>query len=94
MPAKKSTTAKKSTASAKTTKETFQVNGNQVVSKVRELVREGNVRKITIQNKAGKNLLVIPVTLGVVATLIAPYLVVLGGLAVMLTECRITVERE
>lgn len=95
MPAKKKTSDTQSTStSSASTEETFRVNGADAVSKVRELIQEGNVRKITVSNKQGKTLLVIPVTFGLIVTLFAPYLTVLGGIAALLTECTITVERE
>lgn len=74
--------------------EEFQVQGEQVVAKVKELVREGNIRRIIISNSEGKVLLEIPMTLGVVGALLLPTLAALGAVAAVLTECTITVVRE
>lgn len=74
--------------------EEFQVQGEQVVAKVKELVREGNIRRIIISNAEGKVLLEIPMTLGVVGALLLPTLAALGAVAAVLTECTITVVRE
>ena len=60
---------------------------------VKKLIKEGNVRRITVKDSKGKTLIVIPVTLGVVGALIAAPLVVLGAIAAMVTECTITVDR-
>lgn len=79
---------------AKTTKETFSINGEQLLKKVRELIAEGNVTKITIKDKAGKELMSFPVTFGVVGLVIAPVFAAVGALAALVTECTITVERE
>lgn len=78
----------------KTTKETFTVDGDNVVKKVKELIREGNIRTITIKDKKGKNIATFPLTLGVVGTVIAPVLAAVGAMAALIGECTISVERE
>ncbi len=88
----KKTTKRKPVVSAKT-KEEIKVEGKNLVQKVKKLIKEGNVRRITVKDSKGKTLIVIPVTLGVVGALIAAPLVVLGAIAAMVTECTITVDR-
>lgn len=75
-------------------KEEFKINGEELVKKVKELVKEGNVRKITITDKSGKELASFPLTFGVVGTLIAPVLAAVGAIAALIGECTISVERE
>lgn len=75
-------------------KETFKVNGEELVKKVKELINEGNVRKIRITAKNGKELMSFPLTFGVVGTVIAPVLAAVGALAALIGECTIAVERE
>lgn len=75
-------------------KEEFKVNGEELIKKVKELVAEGNVRRITIKNKDGKTLVELPLTLGVVGAVLAPALAAVGAIAALVTECTITVERE
>lgn len=77
-----------------TTKEEFKVNGETLISKIKEIIKEGNVRRITIKDKAGKDLVVFPLTIGVVGTIIAPVLAALGALAALIGDCTIAVERE
>jgi hypothetical protein len=77
-----------------TTKESFNINGEELLNKVKELIREGNIRKITIQDKSGKELMSIPLTVGVVGTVFLPVLAAIGAMAALLTECTISVERE
>ena len=77
-----------------TTKESFQINGEALLNKVKELIREGNVRKIIIHDQAGKELMSFPLTIGVVGTLIAPVLAAIGAVAALIGDCTITVERE
>ena len=84
------TKAKKS----KKESESFHVNGEELLKKVKELIREGNVRKITILDKHGKKLVVFPLTIGVVGAVIAPVLAAVGAIAALIIECTITVERK
>ena len=78
----------------KTTKESFTMHGENLLKKVKELINEGNIRKITIHDKAGKEMVTFPLTIGVVGTLFAPVLAAIGALAALIGECTITVERE
>jgi len=83
---------KKSARTKKT--ESFEVNGENLVRKFKELVKEGNIRRIIIKNKKGQSLVEFPLTLGVVGTLIAPILAAVGAIAALIKECTITVEKE
>jgi len=74
--------------------EEFKVMGEDLVNKVKELIREGNIRKITIHDKSGKELMSFPLTVGVVGTVFMPVLAAVGAIAAMVTECSITVEKE
>jgi hypothetical protein len=76
------------------TKESFNLNGEHLLKKVKDLIAEGNVRKITITDKSGKELMTFPLTVGVVGVLLAPVLAAIGALAALVGECTITVERE
>ncbi|HVV55561.1 MAG TPA: DUF4342 domain-containing protein [Mucilaginibacter sp.] len=76
------------------TKESFTINGENLLKKVKELIAEGNVRKITIHDKTGKELASFPLTVGVVGALLLPTLAAVGAIAALVTECTITVERE
>jgi len=79
---------------AKTTQEFFSINGESLLKKVKELIEEGNIRKITIKDKAGKELMSFPLTVGVVGAVVAPILAAVGALAALIGECTIAVERE
>jgi len=74
-------------------KEEFRVSGDEIVKKVRELINEGNVRRIIIKNEKNETLMEIPVTFAVVGTVLAPILAAVGALAALLTNCTIIVER-
>lgn len=74
--------------------EEFKVNGEDLLKKVKALIAEGNIRRITIRNKEGKNLVELPLTVGVVGAVLAPPLAAVGAIAALVTECTILVERE
>ncbi len=78
----------------KTFKESFTLHGEQLVNKVKELIEEGNVRKITVHDKTGKELMSFPLTIGVVGAVLAPVLAAVGAVAALIGECTISVERE
>jgi len=84
--------AKKTARTKKT--ESFNVTGETLVTKFKDLVKEGNIRRIIIKNKDGRSLVEFPLTLGVVGTLIAPVLAAVGAIAALIKECTITVEKE
>ena len=75
-------------------KESFSINGEALLKKVKELIAEGNVRKITITDKSGKEIMSFPLTIGVVGAFFIPVLAAVGALAALIGECTITVERE
>ncbi len=74
--------------------QTFELRGDQVVQKVKELIKEGNVRRIIIKDKKGKVLVELPLSMGVVGAVVAPVLAAVGAMAALITECTIAVERE
>ncbi len=73
--------------------EELKVSGEGLVAKVKELVHEGNIRRITIKNEEGKVLVEFPLTLGVVGALLVPTLAAIGAVAALVTNCTIVVER-
>ena len=78
----------------KTSTEEFKINGEELLTKVKQLVKEGNVRRIVIKNKEGKTLIELPLTIGVVGVLLAPVLAAVGAIAALVTECTLVVERD
>lgn len=78
----------------KTKTEEFKINGEELLGKVKQLIKEGNVRRIVIKNKEGKSLIELPLTIGVVGAVLAPVLAAVGAIAALVTECTILVERE
>ena len=66
--------------------EEFTVNADELVKTVKQLIHEGNVRRILIKDQQNKILLDIPVTVGVIGIIIAPWLAALGVIAAMATQ--------
>lgn len=73
--------------------EEFSVNGEQLLAKVKELLRQGNIRRVIIKDKAGKVLMEFPLTLGVIGVALAPTLAAVGAVAALVSEATIVVEK-
>jgi hypothetical protein len=73
--------------------EEFHVNGEAIVSKIKELLHEGNIRRIIIKNEEGRTMIDIPLTFGVVGALVAPQLAAIGAIAALLIRGTIVVEK-
>jgi len=74
--------------------EEFHVNGEELIAKIKKLVHEGNIRRISIKDKDGKTLIEFPLTFGVVGLVLAPTLAAVGAIAALVTEATIVVEKE
>ncbi|MEM2122118.1 MAG: DUF4342 domain-containing protein [Candidatus Bathyarchaeia archaeon] len=74
--------------------EEIEAESDQLVRKVKELLHEGNIRRIVVKDERGEVLLEIPAMVGVVGAILAPWLAALGAIAAIATRCKITVERK
>jgi len=81
------------TEETKTRVEEFQIAGDKLVGKLKEMLHEGNVRRVAIQNEEGKILIDIPLYVGVVGALLAPQLAAIGAIAALVTNCTLIVEK-
>jgi len=75
-------------------KEEFKVSGEEIVEKIKEIIKEGNARRIIIKNEDGESITEFPLTIGAVGALIAPILAAVGAIAALLTKCTIVVEKK
>ncbi len=75
------------------TAETYEVEGDDLLSKVKEIIHEGNVRRIIIKNEEGKQLIEVPLTVGVVGAVLLPVWAAIGVIAAIVTSASIEVER-
>ncbi|RIK28891.1 MAG: hypothetical protein DCC56_14520 [Anaerolineae bacterium] len=74
--------------------EEFRVDGEELLRKVKNLINEGNIRRVIIKDKDGKVVFEIPLTFGVVGALIAPQLAAIGAIAALLSEATVIVEKK
>lgn len=77
----------------KTWTEEIQTTGEELVGKIKELVHEGNIRRLIIKNEEDKTLIEVPLTLGVVGALLLPTLAAVGAIAALVADCTIVVEK-
>ncbi len=77
----------------KTRKQEFKVSGGEIIDKVKELIHEGNIRRITIKNESGETLIEIPLTLGLVGAAFVPVLAAIGAIAALVAKMTIVVEK-
>lgn len=77
----------------RTVVEEFRVRSEDALAKIKELVREGNVRRITIKNEEGKTLIEVPLTVGVIGTLLLPAWAAVGAIAALVANLTLAVER-
>lgn len=75
-------------------REQFKVSGEEIVKKIKELIKEGNVRRVRIKDENDKILMEFTLTIGVIGTVLAPILAAAGALAALAANCTIEVERK
>jgi hypothetical protein len=73
--------------------EEFQVHGDKLVQQLKELVRQGNIRRITLKNEDGKTLIEVPLTIGVVGAVLLPVWAAIGAIAALVARCTIVLEK-
>lgn len=78
----------------KTTRKEFTVDADSMVDKIKELVREGSIRRLIVKDRRGRTLVDIPLTVGVAGAVVAPQLAALGALAALLSQVTLVVELE
>jgi hypothetical protein len=77
----------------KTRFEEFKVEGGEILNKFKEIIHEGNVRRIILKDEHGKTFLEIPLTIGVVGAIVAPVLAAVGAIAALASNLTIVVEK-
>ncbi len=74
--------------------EEFKLDGKDLLAKVKDLIHQGNIRRITIKNEKGESILEIPLTIGAVGAVLLPIFAAVGALAALLANCSIVVEKK
>ena len=77
-----------------TKKEEYKVSGEELLAKIKDLIKQGNIRRIIIKNEKDETLIEIPLTYAVVGALLAPVLAAVGAIAALVTKCTIIVEKK
>jgi Flp pilus assembly pilin Flp len=73
--------------------ETFRIDGGKVLDTIKDLIHQGNIRRITLKNEEGKTLIEIPLTVGLVGVALLPVFAAVGALAAVATRMVIVVEK-
>lgn len=73
--------------------EEYKVNGEELMEKIKSIIREGNARKVTIKDKDNKEIFSFPLTVGVVGIALAPIFAAVATITALATECTIVIER-
>ncbi|MBU1865084.1 MAG: DUF4342 domain-containing protein [Actinobacteria bacterium] len=73
--------------------EDFKVRGEELLAKARDLIREGNIRRLTIINDEGRTLIEIPLTIGVIGAMLLPVWAAIGAIAAVVSDCTIRIEK-
>jgi hypothetical protein len=74
--------------------EEHRVSGERLVAQVKELIHQGNVRRVIVKNDDGQTILEIPLTLGVVGAVLLPSLVALGAIAALAADYTVVVQKD
>lgn len=85
MPAKKQ--------NKRSTTEEFRIAGHEILEKVKEILHEGNVRRIILKGEDGRTFMELPLTVGVVGALIAPVWAAIGAVAALASDLTLVVEK-
>jgi hypothetical protein len=75
-------------------REEFRISGNEIISKVKEIIQEGNARRIIVKNERDEIIAEFPLSIGAVGLLVAPVLAAVGAIAALVTRCTIVVEKK
>ena len=73
--------------------EEFRVNGEELVAKIKEILHEGNIRRLIIKDKDGRTLIEVPLTIGVVGVILVPVWAAIGAIAALVAEATVVVEK-
>jgi hypothetical protein len=81
------------TENEKSNWESFKVTGDEILTKVKEIIKEGNARRIIIKNEKEETIIEFPLTIGAIGAVLAPIFAAVGTLTALATNCTILVEK-
>lgn len=74
--------------------ESFKVTGDEILTKVKEIIKEGNARRIIIKNEHDETIMEFPLTIGAIGVVLEPLFAAVGALTALVTHCTILVEKK
>jgi Domain of unknown function (DUF4342) len=74
--------------------ESFKVSGNELLSKIKEIIKEGNARKVIIKNEKGETIKEFSLKMGAIGVVLAPQLAAIGAIAAMAKDWTIIIEKK
>jgi Flp pilus assembly pilin Flp len=80
-------------STSQTTQQEFKINGEDLVKKLKEILKEGNIRRIIIKDEKGNTLIEMPLTVGVIGSVLIPFWVAVGAIAALATKCTVIIEK-
>jgi len=78
----------------KSFQESFKVSGDEILTKIKEIIKEGNARRIIIKNEKDETIMEFPLTVGAIGIVLAPIFAAVGTLTALATKCTIIVEKK
>lgn len=82
------------TSNEQSNQESFKVSGDELLSKLKEIIKEGNARKVIIKNEKEETIMEFPLTIGAIGVVLAPVFAAVGAIAALATDCTIVVEKK
>ncbi len=82
------------TQGGKSNQESFKVSGDEILTKIKEIIKEGNARRIIIKNEKDETIMEFPMTIGAIGVVLAPLFAAIGTIAALATNCTIIVEKK
>lgn len=77
----------------KSNHESFKVSGDEILTKVKEILKDGNAKRIIIKNEKDEIIMEFPLTIGAIGVVVAPMFAAVGTLAAIASNCTIIVEK-
>jgi hypothetical protein len=82
------------TSNQQSNQESFKVSGDELLSKIKEIIKEGNARRVIIKNEKDETIIEFPLTIGAIGVVLAPVFAAVGAIAALVTDCTIVVEKK
>jgi hypothetical protein len=82
------------TSNEKSNQECFKVSGDELLSKIKEIIKEGNARKVIIKNEKDETIMEFSLKMGAIGVVLAPQLAAIGAIAAMAKDWTIIIEKK